>query len=158
MYMRCIQLKKVGEAEEVNARIREAVKEMRDMYIYTTLFTASIYEALCIDDKRAELIIYIDLRKTIRGCIEDCLESRKKTHESCIRYYGREACWEYDEEAEKAMCTDRCEAHYLDKADLAVYKILRSLEVMNKYGIKYVEKVSYPSKYEILVKLYLHLK
>ena len=158
MYMRCIPLKKVGEAEEVNVRTREAVKEMRRMYLHTTLFTASIYEALCIDDKRAELIIYIDLRKTIRGCIEDCLESGKKRHETCIIYYGREACGEYDEEAEKAMCTDKCEAYYLDKADLAVYKILRSLEVMNKYGIKYVEKVSYPSKHEVLIKVHLYLK
>jgi hypothetical protein len=156
--MRCIPLKKVGKAEEVNIRIREAVKEMRSMYWYTTLFTTGIYEALCIDDRRAELIIYIDLRKTIRGCIEDCTEGRKKVHESCIRHYGREACWEYDEEAEKMWCIDDCEAYYLDKADTAVYKMLRSLEVMNKYGIRYMEKVRYPSRHEVLIEVHLYLK
>jgi hypothetical protein len=155
MYMRCIPLKQVPSAEHVDSRLRKAVKEMRRRYAFWVPYSG-FYESLCISHERIELIFYIDMRKNIEECVKECIKSRKKIHEICIK--RGEECWEFDEEAEKEFCRNDCEQYYIDKADMASYEILKSLDVMNEYGIKYRERISYPSPHETLIRVDIRLR
>jgi len=155
--MRCISLKQVPSAEYVDSRLRKAVKEMRRHYAFWVPYSG-FYESLCISHERIELIFYIDMRQNIEECIKECIKSRKKIHRRCVEEYGEEACWQYDEEVEKELCRNHCEQHYIDKADMASYEILKSLDVMREYGIKYTERISYPSPHETLIRVDIRLR
>jgi hypothetical protein len=155
MYMRCIPLKQVPSAEYVDSRLRKAVKEMRRRYAFWVPYSG-FYESLCISHERIELIFYIDMRKNIEECADECMVHRRKMHEICIK--RGEECWEFDEEAEREFCRSSCEQDYIDDADMASYEILKSLDVMREYGIKYRERISYPSPYETLIRVDIRLR
>jgi hypothetical protein len=150
-------LRKVESDDRINIRLKKAVDEI--IKIYGLLMSRSwLYDALCISGDAAEMIIYINTKKEVDKCINECAEKSKMKYEECLTRYGGEACGEYNEDFEKDMCIIGCEEYYAEEADDVVYSIMDGLKIFNKYGIIYKEMVKHFSQYEVLIRVRIRLR
>jgi len=155
--MNCIPLSKIPSVEKINPRLRLAVQEII-YFLYIPLPPSAHHDALCIGSDKAEMIFYIDLRKKMKECMEDCLDLQRKVVESCRENKQEEEyeCpQEFIEDLERERCRGICEDIYVENAETALFKIQDRLRILDRYGIRYVERVSRPSRYEIVVKAYI---
>jgi hypothetical protein len=155
--MNCIPLCKIPSIEKINPRLRLAVQEII-YFLYLPLPPSAHHDALCIGSDKAEIIFYIDLRKKMKECMEDCLDLQRKVVESCRENKQEEEyeCpQEFIEDLERERCRGICEDIYVENAETALFKIQDRLRILDRYGIRYVERVSRPSRYEIVVKAYI---